>query len=116
LEHDTARQQITRAIKACKKGRANVASELSALVRQTVTEYDLDEFTRAPRSDRGTKRSLPMEWVPALAKVTGSHELEQYALCQECRESLEFGKNARKYLRQRQEEEVKKEQPQRSKR
>jgi hypothetical protein len=91
-QQDTARHQITQAIKKCKKGRPNVAAELSALVGQTVTEYDLNEFTRDHRSDRGTKRFFPMDWVSALAKVTGSHELEQYALCDDCRRAFAIGK------------------------
>lgn len=100
-QQDAARQLITQAIKDSRKGRQQIAVELSAILGQPVTSYDLDEFTRAVRPDRGTKRFCPMEWVPALVKVTGSHALERYALCQDCRDSLELGTQAGEYLRRR---------------
>jgi len=86
------RALISKAIKGCKKGWAQVAHELSDEVEQPISESMLHEFTRARRLDRGTKKLFPMDWLPALAKITGSHELEQYALCDECRRALAIGK------------------------
>ncbi len=95
---DAARHAITKAIRRCKKGRKVIAKELSDLTRVTVTEDQLYEFTRAWREDRGTQKFFPMEWIPALAKVTGSHELEQYALCEECQGDIAIGKVGRKAI------------------
>jgi len=89
---DQARMLINKAIRRCKKGWNTVASELSAAVGTTVTESMLHEVTRARRPDKNTKKLFPMDWVPALAKITGSHELEHYALCEECRRALAVGK------------------------
>ena len=88
---DQIRILINRAIRRCKKGWPQVAAELSAAVGVTLTDSMLHEFTRARRPDKNTKKLFPMDWVPALAKITGSHELEQYALCPECRRALVVG-------------------------
>ena len=71
---------------------AVIAAELSNMVGETVTESMLHEFTRARRLDRHTKKLLTAEWLGAIAKITGSHELEQYALCDDCRKALAVGK------------------------
>jgi hypothetical protein len=95
---DPIRLLINKAIRRCGKGWAVVAAELSTAVGAKIHEWMLHEFTRARRfrtgdiNDKGTKKLFPMEWVPALAKITGSHELEQYALCDECRRALAVGK------------------------
>lgn len=91
-DEDKVRVLISKAIRGCKKGWAQVAHELSDEVKQPVTESMLHEFTRARRLDTGTKKLFPSEWIPALAAITGSHALEQYALCEDCRRALAIGK------------------------
>ena len=91
-DEDKIRVLISRAIRGCKKGWALVAHELSDEVGEVITESMLHEFTRARRQDTGTKKLFPSDWIPTLARITGSHELEQYALCEECRRALVVGK------------------------
>ena len=83
---------IIKAIRRSKKSRNTVAAELSVAVGKNVTESMLYEFTRSRREDKNTKKLFPSEWIPCLAAITGSHELEQYALCEECRRALTIGK------------------------
>jgi hypothetical protein len=103
---DPIRLLLSKAIRRCGKGWASVSSELSAAVGTKITESMLHEFTRARRfrggdiDERGSKKLFPMEWFPALAAITGSHELEQYALCQECRKALAIGKIGSKAMSQ----------------
>jgi len=92
LIEDALRTLLSKSIRRSKKGWVVVATELSAAVGATITESMLHEFTRARRADKNTKKLFPMDWVAALAKITGSHELEQYALCEECRKALAIGK------------------------
>ena len=89
---DQIRMLISRAIRQCKKGWPVVAAELSAAVGETITESTLHEFTRARHSVKKWKKLFPMDWVPALAAITSSHELEQFALCDDCRRALAIGK------------------------
>ena len=91
-DEDRIRGLIGKAIRRCKKGWKQVALELSEPVEATITESMLHEFTRARRPDKNTKKLYPSEWIPALARITGSHELEQYALCEDCRRALAVGK------------------------
>jgi hypothetical protein len=86
------RMLISKAIRRSKKSRKTVATELSVAVGASLTESKLYEFTRSRREDKNTKKPFPSEWIPALAAVTGSHELEQYALCDDCRRDLAIGK------------------------
>jgi len=90
-DEEKIRILISKAIRYSKKGWDVVANELSDAVEVRITEPMLHEFTRARRPDKNTKKLFPMDWVPALAKITGSHELEQYALCPECRRALVVG-------------------------
>jgi hypothetical protein len=83
---------ISKAIRRSKKSRKTVASELSDAVKTELTESMLYEFTRSRREDKNNKKRFPSEWIPALAAITGSHELEQYALCEDCRRTLAIGK------------------------
>lgn len=83
---------ISKAIRRSSKTRAEVAQALSAAVRANLTESMLYEFTRSRREDKNTKKPFPSAWIPALASITGSHELEQFALCEECRRALAIGK------------------------
>lgn len=92
LAEDKVRTTISKAIRGCKKGWAQVAHELSDEVEQPISESMLHEFSRNRRLDRGTKKLFPSEWIPALAKITGSHELERYSLCDDCRRALAIGK------------------------
>ncbi len=98
LAEDVIRLLINKTIKRSGKGWAVVAAELSTAVGAKISESMLHEFTRARRfrtgdiDDKGTKKLFPMEWVPALAKIIGSHELEQVALCEDCRRALAIGK------------------------
>src|SRR5208283_2069292 len=95
---DPIRLLINKAIRRTGKGWAVVAAELSTAVGTKINESMLHEFTRARRfrtgdlDDKGTKKLFPMEWVPALAAITSSHELEQCALCEDCRRALAIGK------------------------
>lgn len=95
---DPIRLLLSKAITRCKKGWKAVAAELSDAVEAKITESMLHEFARARRfhtgdiDDKGTKKLFPMDWVPVLAKITGSHDLEQYALCEDCRRALAIGK------------------------
>ena len=95
---DPIRLLINKAIRQSGKGWPGVAAELSTAVETKINESMLHEFTRARRfragdiDDKGTKKLFPMEWVPALAKITGDHRLEEYALCGTCRRALAIGK------------------------
>ena len=95
---DEVRLLLSRAITRSRKGWSTVATELGAMVGTRITESMLHECTRARRSDpfdldrKTSKKLFPMDWVPALAQITGSHELERYALCEECKRALAVGK------------------------
>jgi hypothetical protein len=86
------RTLISKAIRRSKKSRETVAAELSVAVGTNLTESMLYEFTRSRREDKNTKKPFPSEWIPALAAITRSHDLEQYALCEDCRRALAVGK------------------------
>ncbi len=86
------RTLISKAIRRSKKSRKTVAAELSVAAGTKVTESMLYEFTRSRREDKNTKKPFPSEWIPALSAITGSHELEQFALCDDCRRALAIGK------------------------
>lgn len=83
---------INKAIRRSGKKRETVASELSEAVKEKVTASMLYEFTRSRREDKNTKKPVPCEWIPALAAITASHELEWFALCEDCRRALAIGK------------------------
>jgi hypothetical protein len=90
---DPIRTLISMAIKRSGKEWATVAQELKEKVgARKLTEQMLHEYTRSRRSDNGTKKLFPMDWVRALVEITGIHELEQYALCEDCRRALAVGK------------------------
>lgn len=89
---EKVRLLISKAVTKSKKGWKTVAEELSTAVDATITESMLHEFTRSRRTDKNTKKLFPMEWVSALARITRSHELEQFALCEECQRALTVGK------------------------
>ena len=95
---DPIRLLINKTIRRSGKSWAVVAAELSTVLGVKINESMLHEFPRARRfrtgdiDDKGTKKLFPMEWLPALAVITGSHELEQFALCEDCRRALAIGK------------------------
>ncbi len=95
---EITRLLISRAIRRSKKGWATVAAELSAAVASNITESMLHEFTRARRfspfepNSKGTKKLFPADWILPLARITASHELEAFALCDDCRRALAVGK------------------------
>jgi hypothetical protein len=103
---DPIRLLINKAIRRSTKGWAVVAAELSTAVGAKINESTLHEFTRGRRfrtgdiDDKGTKKLFPMEWLPALAVITGSHDLEQFALCEDCRRALAIGKLGRAAMSQ----------------
>jgi hypothetical protein len=94
------RALISKAIRRSQKSREQVAAELSGAVETRITASMLYELTRARREDKNTKKMFPSDWIPALAIITGSHELEQYALCEECRKALAIGKIGTKAMSQ----------------
>jgi hypothetical protein len=100
LAEDQIRTLISKAFKRSSKSRLIIAEELSIAIEEDVTESMLYEITRCRREDKNSKKSVPSEWIPALAKITGSHELEQYALCEDCRRALAIGKIGSKAMSQ----------------
>jgi len=97
---DQIRTLINRAFRRSSKSRVVIAEELSVAVGKDVTESMLYEITRCRREDNNTKKTVPSEWIPALARITGSHELEQFALCDDCRKALAIGQIGMKGMSQ----------------
>ncbi len=90
------RRLVAKAIKRClhHKRREDIAKELEFLVKEPVSKYDLDEFTRPTRG-----KMFPGAWVKALCQVTGDHELERYALCEQCKGIFAAGEGMARLLK-----------------
>lgn len=102
------RHRVSAAIRFSGKKREDVARELSRLTGDSISALDLYEHTRTPRADRAEK-ILPPTWIFHIANITGSHELEHFALCQECRDNLAVGQSVMQNFRHGLEEKGRKE-------
>ncbi len=97
-DEDRIRALASRAIRRCDKKREDIVKQLSNAVGETITVSMLNEITRARRfretdgANHGTRKIFTVEWLVALARITSSHELEQFALCDDCRRALAVGK------------------------
>ena len=64
------RKKLNTAIEASGKSRASIASEMTELIGEPITENMINKYTRCAERYR-----FPAEYLPALCAVTGDHQL-----------------------------------------